>query len=58
MLWEQGVPGSNPGIPTRRSHKHDSFFISVHVILWDVAQSVAHHAVQRVGPRFKSWYPD
>ena len=29
MLWEQGVPGSNPGTPTQKNkelHKCDSFF--------------------------------
>ena len=34
MLWEQGVPGSNPGTPTQKTkelQKCDSFFCFPHV---------------------------
>ena len=31
LLWEQGVPGSNPGIPTRKElQKCNSFFLFSH----------------------------
>jgi len=27
LLWEQGVPGSNPGTPTKSPHNCEGFFI-------------------------------
>ena len=43
MLWEQGVPGSNPGTPTQKTkelQKCDSFFY-LHKIVVEVVVEVA-----------------
>ena len=43
MLWEQGVPGSNPGTPTQKTkelQKCDSFFY-LHKIMVEMVVEVA-----------------
>ena len=43
MLWEQGVPGSNPGTPTQKTkelQKCDSFFY-LHKIVVEMVVEVA-----------------
>ena len=58
MLWEQGVPGSNPGTPTQKIkelQKCDSFFY-LHKIMVEMVVEVGLLQL-RLQPKKLKWFP-